>query len=154
MKPELLTELLRDTMRDNPKGSEKEIRDACRERLTPAMQDALFDYWFGNSYRDYVVVHIAPESIAMMKREPTTRTHSGAPKPAEVERVKTQMLAALMDFRLSDGTALRFATFGQCAVEGGWLTAVSKRGSTNEVVGKKLTEVDLRNLRMRNENAA
>jgi len=143
MKPYKLQRLLRDAIRDNPKGSEKEISDACWgvAKAAPDLHHALFQYWFKNSYRDFVVAEMTPTSIAVLpvRRAVVSRGH-------EVSQMVARMEAKLMDHVLSDGTALRFATFGQCTKEGGWLIAVGKQGKANEVVGKRLTEVNLQNL--------
>lgn len=146
MKPYKLQRLLRDAIRDNPRGSEKEISDACWgiAKASPDLHHALFQYWFKNSYRDFVVAEMTPNSIAVL---PVRRAVvSAAERGSAVSILVDRMEARLMDHLLSDGTALRFATFGQCTKEGGWLLAIGKQGKANEVVGKKLTEANLQNL--------
>lgn len=152
MKPVALQEMLRAAMRDNSRASEKEIHDLCLAQAlsNAALTLALFEYWFRNSYRDFTVEIMGAHSIAVVPR-PVAQGHvTPEMRAREVEAVKERMKACLMDYILSDGTMLRNATFGQCANEGGWLIDISKQGAANEIVGKKLKEIDLRNLLKRN----
>lgn len=158
MKPENLSELLRITRGENPRASEAEIRDICRAKALGdrGLIEDLFNYWFSNSYRDFAVVGGAQGSFAVVavdrQRQPSqTRAVSRAATSAKINALKGQMMACLMDHALSDGTLLRFATFGQCAREGNWLSNIAKHGKPNEVVGKKLTEADLQNLHQRHQ---
>lgn len=148
MKPEKLRNLLRDIMRGSPQASEKQIRNLCWNKCAnnADLQRALFDYWFGNSYRDFTIEAAANSTAILAVRRTRASNGNGA---HAVTALKNQMKACLMDFALSDGTPLREATFGQCAREGNWLTAISKCGHAHEVVGKKLTESDLQNLMAR-----
>lgn len=152
MKPQVLQTLLRNAMRDNPDGSEMEISNAswALAQKSPDAIRALFLYWFKNSYHDFVVSHIGPHSIAILsaKRE-VLRSVAKGTRTRNIIDMVSRMEAKLMDHLLSDGTALRFASFGQCQREGGWLLSIGKMGKANEVVGKKLTEKDLRNLLQR-----
>lgn len=154
MKPQILTDMLRSIRRDNPSASEMEIRNLCRDKvfLEAELQTALFDYWFSNSFRDFVVTVVGPHETVVNRtasspspivRRASPSSASVAAKAALVATVKVEIASRLMEFVLADGTQLRFATFGQCQREGNWLAAVGMRGKANEVVGKKLTEVDL-----------
>lgn len=148
MKPKLLTELLRNVMRDNPRGSQREIRDLCLKHCSaePSLQIALFDYWFGNSYRDFIVEEFAPNSTAVLSARREREPADPQSRAKAVEQLTNQLKIALLDHQLSDGTPLRDATFGQVAREGGWLQSIAKCGKANEIVGKKLTESDLQSL--------
>lgn len=147
MKPENLSELLRTVMRDNPRASEAEARQLCWRRCqgNAELIQSLFDYWFGNSYRDFKVISGSAFSSAVIaiKRERRAGTREA------INKLKDKMVACLMDHMLSDGTPLRFGTFGRAARDGGWLSDIGKLGKANEVIGKKLTEADLQNIRQR-----
>lgn len=147
MKPESLRELLRGVMRDHPRASEAEAHQACWQRCEgdAVLVRALFDYWFGNSFRDFKVVGGAGNSSAVIsiKQERRAGTREA------INKLKDRMVACLMDHQLSDGTALRFGTFGQAARDGGWLADIGKLGKHNEIIGKKLTEAELQNIRQR-----
>lgn len=149
MKPKNLSELLRSEIRDNPRGSEAEIRQACFDRCVgdPDLIGALFSYWFGNSFRDFAVIGGSQQSTAVVNVRRTQQTREA------IETVKQTMRACLMDHALSDGTPLRSATFAQCAFESNWMAAVAKVGRASEVVGKQLTEQDLQNIRARHHNS-
>jgi hypothetical protein len=145
--------MLRNTLRDNPRASEADIRDKC---LAVCLHDrnlqiALFTYWFENSFGDLTVVEQGDNSVAVLRTQAprAERAQTQVTRGAKVNDLKQRLKACLMDHELSDGTALRDATFGQCARESGWLLAVSKQGRANEIVGKKLTEHDLVNLQRR-----
>lgn len=164
MKPEKLSELLRNAKRDNPRASEAEIRDVCWIAICndPTFNRPLFDYWFGNSYRDFAVIGGSSNSIAVISvtRQRTTdspaeiesaeaRQERSAATREAVSALKEQLKACLMDHLLSDGTPLRSGTFGNAARDGGWLSDVGKLGKPNEIIGKKLTEANLQDIRQR-----
>jgi hypothetical protein len=154
MKPQILSEMLRTIKRDNPGASDKEIETLCRDkvRADTELQDAVFDYWFANSVRDYDAVQCRPHEVAVFRNTPAVRVPSPdarARRAALVSHAKATIVTNLMRFTLSDGTELRHATFGQCQREGSWLASIGKLGKANEIVGKKLTEVDLQNLKKR-----
>ncbi len=158
-KPVALSDLLRDTLIAMPGASAAEIREACRLKcaLDPALREALFDYWFDNSRRDFEVVR-APHCVAVLpaarpaRVAPTMETRAAARE--HVEAIKARVVERLLlDHALSDGTLLRHATFGACAREAGWLAAVAKQGKPQEIVGRKLTEDNLQNLMRRFQNA-
>lgn len=160
MKPEKLTDLLRIVRGENPRASEAEVRDICRAKALAdrALIGELFDYWFGNSYRDVAVIGGAQQSFAVIsvdrpRQSSETRAATRAATSAKIRARAGEMMACLMDHALSDGTLLRFATFGQCAREGSWLSDIAKQGKPTEVVGKKLTETDLQNLRRRYQSS-
>lgn len=147
MKPENLRELLRCVMRDHPGASEAEARQICWQRChgDDALVQSLFDYWFGNSFRDFKVVGGTGNSSAVISIKQARR----ASTREAINKLKDRMVACLMDHQLSDGTALRFGTFGQAARDGGWLADIAKLGKPNEIIGKKLTEAELQNIRQR-----
>ena len=162
MKPEKLSELMRSVRRDNPRASEAEVRDACWITICndPTFNRPLFDYWFGNSFRDFAVIGGASNSIAVISvaRERTVEPLSaaetesidlGRARRAETREAVNALKACLMDHALSNGTLLRFASFGDAAREGGWLCDVGKQGKPNEIIGKKLTDANLQDIRQR-----
>lgn len=159
MKPEKLSELLRSVKRDNPRASEAEVRDACWTAVCndPTFNRPLFDYWFGNSFRDFVVIGGSSNSIAVVSVDRTraveiegeARQVKTAQTREAITALKDKLKACLMDHALSDGTLLRFGTFGQAGRDGGWLSDIAKLGKPNEIIGKKLTEANLQDVRQR-----
>lgn len=154
MKPAQLTDLLRSLMRDNPRASQREIHDLCLQRCAKdrRLQLALFEYWFSNSFRDFTIAEYGHNSTAVLSAERSQKT-TGKDRQRAAHSLKEQLKACLLDYALSDGTLLRSATFGQCEREGGWLLDISKCGKANEIVGKKLTETNIRDLLARHGKA-
>lgn len=150
-------DLLRNVLLGNPAASEKEIFDAVSSEVVrdPGYWGSIITHWFASSYPKVAVEVIGPGSVRFQTRlfhksPPEDRAERRAAEIEAVENIKLQITKnVLMDFVLSNGKALRSATFGDCANEGGWLLAISKRGRANEIVGKKLTEADLVNLQRR-----
>lgn len=147
MKPENLRELLRCVLRDNPRASEAEARQLCWQRCqnNAELMQALFAYWFANSFRDFKVIGGSANSSAVISIKQQRRVGTRE----AINKLKDRMVACLMDHLLSDGTPLRFGTFGQAARDGGWLADIAKLGKPNEIIGKKLTEAELQNIRQR-----
>lgn len=66
----------------------------------------------------------------------------------EVERLKARVVeVVLLDLLLPSGKLLRDATFAECAQAGGWYAKVSAMGKPNQIVGKVLTEQQLRRVK-------
>lgn len=57
---------------------------------------------------------------------------------------QTAVSVILMNLTLPNGKLLRDATFKECAQAGGWFARVAKRGKPNQIVGRVLTEDQLR----------
>lgn len=147
-------ELLHRVMRENPRGSEKEVFEGFCDHVEndPGYWGAIIEYWFANNYRLFYVSEIAANSVAISRRETKQRARDVVAREKAI--IKDRLRAALMDLVLSNGKKLREATFGDCEREGGWLLAISKRGKRGEIVGKKLTEDDLHNIQRRFAEAA
>lgn len=145
------TNTLRDLLRKNPRASEKEISALMWTAMqsNTAIRCAIFDYWFERHFKRFSI-HTTKHTVAVIEKHREIRERG----KKIIKAVKEKLTVALMDHVLSNGTLLRFATFGDCRAEGGWLSAVGKLGRANEVIGKKLTEIDLINIRTRNKKAA
>lgn len=143
-------DLLRQVMLDNPRASEKEIFDAFCEGLNNdhSYWGAITEYWFANNFRSCSVAQMGNNSVAFIEQRAERRDYRRR-EVAEAHELKEKIKTVLMDFVLSSGKQLRDATFGECRTEGGWLLEISKRGKANEIVGRKLTEADLKSLHKR-----
>ena len=132
------------------KDSEAEIRDVVWEIVRNEREylPTIFDYWFTNNYRQFFVEELAADSVVVRDIHRKVK-QSNQPTRAEINAAKNELRPILMDCRLSTGKELRLSTFGECASESGWLREVAKQGKPNGIVGKKLTEKDLWNLRKR-----
>jgi len=148
--------LLKSVLREDSRASEKQCFDTFYIRLqqnADALKEVAAD-WFVRNYARLEIIEPQKHSVAVVERQAAERKMVGANQASKergiLHKAKAAIIDCLLDFVLSDGKQLRFATFGDCARDGGWLLAVAKCGRPNEIVGKKLTEIDLRNLRQRN----
>jgi hypothetical protein len=138
-------------MLGNPRASEKEAFDlVCAElKKDQGYWGAIFSYWFANNYKQFYVEENGEHSVTFVHRQSERQVRTG--ERETINELKRNIKSALMDHTLSNGKELRDASFGDCAKEGGWFLAISKCGKANEIVGKKLTETDLKNLQKRFE---
>lgn len=68
-----------------------------------------------------------------------------AEREAMKEQAKTVIVQTiLMNLALPDGKLLRDAKFKDCAKAGGWFSRIAKMGKPDAVVGRTLSEEDLR----------
>lgn len=145
-------DVLRDTMRNKPGATEAEIRDTVWEIIKNEKRylPVIFDYWFANNYRRFFVEEVEQYSTAIMEiKQNRKSTGTNNPSRDEIDAVKQKVRPVLMDLMLSNNKQLKTATFGECAQEGGWFREIAKQGRPMEIVGKKLTENDLWNLKKR-----
>lgn len=106
----------------------------------PDYQRAVDWYFFVNFY-DYEV------TSRNKKPSPEERRRRQAAQETEVENIKRQITkVVLMNWAMPNGKMLRDCTFAECADAGGWLAKVAKQGKPNQIVGKILSEHDLRGL--------
>ncbi len=143
-----INDVLKGIIKANPRASEKELSNLTWEKINDQQIKQIFDYWFANAYRSFRV-EVDKNSVTILRQYRDMRAERAEGKKRR-SIIKQKLNMALMDHMLSNGKLLRDGTFGDCAKEGGWLLAVSKLGKPNEIVGKKLTETDLINIRSRN----
>lgn len=145
-------ELLRSIKRQSPKASEKEHLDAFHAAITeePKYLDSIINYWFRNYYpRTRVVVEkgsvavLPSESVVRRRVTPADRRRRKEEARKAVERIRN---IVLMDLEMPNGKKLRDCTGSDCTKFGGWLTLVGQKVGPRSLVGRKLTEDDLRNL--------
>jgi hypothetical protein len=138
-------DVLERVINDNPRASEREIYDISSRILSDGRYfKAIFEYWFTNNYRSFFHGRLAAPSKTVADRGAARAWIAGS---LEKESIKRRIKTAFLDYILSNGRALRDSTFGECKKEGGWLTAISKLGKPNEVVGKVLSEKRVAGLR-------
>lgn len=137
---------LREALRASPNASEKEISDSMWAVMNSnaAIRRDIFEHWFGLNFKRFAVETTEHSTAIIEKHRKMRRIGKRTTKA-----VKEKLKIVLMDHMLSCGTILRFATFGECVAEGGWLSEVGKFGRANQVVGKTLTETDIQNIRSR-----
>ncbi len=147
-------------VKNNARATEKMHREECWQafKLTGHHARALFDYWFDHNYRRISIDHNANGPVVTPVRgaSPPNAGKAQAAGQRAANRARVTRLAnavsqvVLMDLRTSTGKKIRDCTFGELKKEAGWLGAIAKLGKPTEIVGKKLAETDLFNIRMRN----
>lgn len=142
--------LLEELLSDHPKADQELIRAYCRESVRRAGEDytdTIFDYWFDNNYRSIVC---KPSSGEISRRRLRTKRQIAAitaqGKAALEKVVGEKAEALLLDTVLPSGKTLRDSTFGECRAVGGWLSRIGAEGGSRQIVGKHLTEQQVRKL--------
>lgn len=75
----------------------------------------------------------------------TYRTFSSETVQREVRQVVADVVQmALMNLTLPNGKLLRDAKFKDCAKAGGWFAKIAKMGKPDQVVGRTISEAQLR----------
>ena len=77
-------------------------------------------------------------------RHPTQTVEQRQEQVAKSAKLIVQVM--LMNITLPSGKKLAEATFKECAEAGGWFARVAKKGKPSEIVGRVLTEQDLRKI--------
>jgi hypothetical protein len=143
-------DILRSAIRDNPQGSELEVRERVwyAVKSDPEVFRLLFDNWFNANWSQYEVVQ-QPGSTAILRRSRRSRQSFQEAKEKLVEVAKARVIQAaptiLLNLTLPTGKALRDATFAECRQAGGFFAAIGRVRKAG-VVGKHLTEKDLANI--------
>lgn len=141
-----------------PKASEKEHFERFKEMME-IEQDylrAIIEYWFANNYRSMQVTEIVPGSITVQPSAlPGRRAAIREEDDNRVIRVKERIRSILtMSFVMPNGEELRHCTFGYVAALGGVFADISRGRHGNGIVGKHLTDDNLREIQKRFQKAA
>lgn len=110
----------------------------------PALIEVIIKYWCANNYH----------SLKAAKRTPRDAAATKAPTAATVEQIKENLKARireeaqimLLDMALPNGKTLRDSTFGYCTRLGGGLSRIGAKGKPGQIVGKHLSETEVRKL--------
>lgn len=121
----------------------KVFRDELRSHAdTDDLVDSIVEYWFANNYYSLTG-----------DRTPTEPRQASAQKVAAVEAIKEKVkerirheAMLLLDTVLPNGKALKDTTFGECTKIGGALKLIASKGKPSQVVGKVLSDAQLRKL--------
>jgi hypothetical protein len=140
-------EILARLIERSSRPDEDDIKEKCKAKVIddPDHVDAMFEYWFANNYR----------SLIFQKRQerttPKQREEMKAASKDKVEALKTVIKAratqmVLLDMVMPSGKALRDSTGKDCAKAGGWLAKIAKAIKPSDVVGKVLSEAQIRKM--------
>lgn len=105
--------------------------------------DSIIEYWFSNNYHSLMDENLRTKRAAPNKLLKSAKIAEFKKKVAV--RIRQEALF-LLDTMLPNGKTLRDSTFGECAKIGGVLSKIANSGKPTQVVGKVLTDVQLRKL--------
>lgn len=133
-------QMLVDMIEGNPGASKDYLFDKFRELISEDddCMRAVAWYFFVNFY-EY--------ETTTRNRKPNHqgRVASQARQRVMVERIKQKII--LMDLILPSGKRLGDSTFADCAKAGGWFAKLARSGKPGQIVGKVLTEAQLKKLK-------
>lgn len=137
---------------ENPRADEHALLRLFGEKIKEDAESGddylspIIEYWFAHNYR----------SLVNEKAAPSKRLATRAAKQAKVAEIKEKVTARirqealfLLDTTLPNGKALRDSTFGECAKIGGALSKIASKGKPGQIVGKVLSDAQLRKLQGR-----
>ncbi len=140
---------LLSVIRDNPNKTKSEHLDMfltlVRRKGNETLVTACIDFFSSLNYNT-VYSSAFPPSTAELRSRSDQRTEKLAEKKQELA---TRLTGKLMDLVLSTGKTLRDSTGAECEAEGGFLARVGKAVGPKGIVGKKMNEADLVELRNR-----
>ena len=135
-------DILLKLMEEHKSTSEKDLRRLFTDKVIEDHDqlDAIIEYWFANNYRSLVAKKI---------ETPETKATAVAARSARVAAVKAEIKVraarmVLLDMVMPNGKALRDSTGKDCANAGGWLAKIAKAIKPTQIVGKALSEAQVR----------
>lgn len=129
-------DLLKRLIDRNPHADEDRLYELWNNKVLASedILDTVLRYTFANAYRSFS--GLTPEE----------RARRSAALAAEREKVKATIQARLLDIVLPNGKKLRDCTFGYCRELGGGLSRIGAKGKPGQIVGKLLSEAEVRKL--------
>lgn len=130
-------DLIIELVRENPSADRKTLFEKFRDliRGEDDYQRAVDWYFFVNMH-DYLVTNRNKRQVA---------PRDAARERQQIDEIKQRVVnMVLLDLVLPNGKRLRECTFAEVAKAGGWFAKIAKKGKPNQIVGKVLTEEQLR----------
>lgn len=122
----------------------QEHNDASIEELAQFFLDALRDH---PEFLDSIAVYIMANVKASLS---PPRSRPGKNSSIEADVIKSVARKAMeivfMELQMPSGKTLGKSTGAECMKIGGWLSAVGKKVGKTGIVGKKLTEAELKKM--------
>lgn len=139
--------LLMKLMGVNPNMPESNLLRLFREKVKEATDEGddyispIIEYWFAPNYK----------SLLNLQRPPAKRQAAKAARKAEIDEIKSTVKEriarmVLLDVVLPNGKRLRDCTGKECAKAGGWFAKIAGKVKPTEIVGKVLSETQVRSL--------
>lgn len=162
---EAMHDLLKSIIVNNPSVSEAEAKEQMWGEINDSKETyrLLYDNWFNANWFRYepevkeIITErpgeapVIGQSITVVrKRQGSTRETKFKRKIVAKKIIKERIHVILMNLPMPNGKLLRDCTGAECVKFGGWFATIAKNIKPTEKVGKKLTEIDLQNLYMRN----
>ena len=141
-------DLLKRLIEDNSGLGEPDILKLFRSEVldNPDMVDAIVEYWYANNYRSLTIRPVvASEFKAKARVQAKAETAKRVEVLTKIVKARAQRMV-LLDMVLPNGKPLRDSTGKDCAKAGGWLSKIAAKIKPNEVVGKTLSETQVRRL--------
>jgi hypothetical protein len=141
-----------ELMGDHPSASREELMRQFRKRMsvavteTPGFLTPLCDRYFYHEYNNILAYRRRSERESVDGGTRRVRARREQEEKAVKAATKRIVKAVLLDLVLPTGKVARDSTFGECRRVGGFWAEVGKRGKPDEIVGKMLTEADLRTI--------
>lgn len=133
--------LLKRIIDEHPKAPKDTLLKLFKATLSddadPAVMDVIIEYWFSNNYHSLI-----DRPIHRIKSERAERQKQLTTLQSEIKTKAARMV--LLDMMLPNGKPLKDSTGKDCKKAGGWLLKVAAQLKPNQVVGKVLSESDLR----------
>lgn len=134
--------ILEAIVEENPGASEQTIGDILWARLRDdedALRVVVIRYWLRNNYR------------RLFESSPQQKLQTAKAQRAQVESLKTVIKAraermVLLDMTMPNGKPLRDCNGKYCAKAGGWLSKIAAKIKPTDIVGKVLSETQVRKL--------
>ena len=139
-------DILKRLMEENPRCEKQALLALFRDAAKSSEDhiDTIIDYWFANNYHSLAEKPPAQQREAMAARESAYRATS---KKVQ-ERIVAKAISLLdPDMIFGNGKSLRDNTFGYFGKLGGGFMALSRMGKPNQVVGRVLTDDQIRSIK-------
>lgn len=134
-------EVLINIIDQNPSAAKEELLEiftrSALEKGRRTLLETIIEYWFANNLN------------SLLNSDSGLRKQFSNPQVSKIkeqirERIKIAAGVVLMDMILPNKKRLRDCSGAECAAVGGWLSVVATHMSPSEIVGKKLSEQDVR----------
>ena len=132
-----------------PTKPESELKAKFSEKVIddPDQIDAIIEYWFANNYRSLIQQKEKTEVTPEQKQEKIVAdkaTIEEAKAALKTQVTRLVMLDLQVAVRRNKTKRLRDCTGAECSKAGGWLSAIAKAIKPTDIVGKTLTEAQVR----------
>lgn len=136
-------DVLKETLERHPTESSENIFRIVKEIILAEdeLVESVIEYWFSNNYRSLREMMVPVEQRRKRHSKRAAAVESFA---SQIKKKATEMV--FLDWVLPNGKPLRHCTGRECLEAGGWLQNIGKTIKRDELVGKVLSEAQVRKL--------